>query len=200
MTIKIDCYFESFILVNIQKMITIISIMPKPIVLPDGTVISSCDPRTGQCVHPKTSEQISLESTKIIQILVDIIDIKLNDETTILSYLIRDCGESKKYIRIDTNELITLSDEYQSFLTLNHLEKIVQRLFEKYNGTNVNISKVSQKGYEHGCSPFYVVRLEREVINVPFTSIALAQIKYIGDGLTHLFFSHSGSQNLYQIV
>ena len=181
-------------------MITIISIISNPTVLPDGTVISSCDPRTGQCVHPQTGEQISLESTQIIQILVDIINIKLNDSTTIPSYLIRYCRESKRYIRIDTNEPIILSDEYQSFLTLNNLEEIVQRLFEKYSGKNVNISKVSKKGYEHGCSPFYVVRLEREVINVPFTSIELAQIKYIGDGLTHLFFSSYGSQNLFQII
>jgi len=174
--------------------------MSNPIVLPDGTVISSCDPQTGQCVHPQTGEKISLESTQIIQILVDIINVKLNDETTIPSYLIRYCRESKRYIRIDTNQPITLSDEYQSFLTLNHLEEIVRRLFEKYTGTNINLSKVSEKGYEYGCSPFYVVRLEREVINVPFTSIALAQIKYIGDGLTHLFFSSYGSQNLFQLV
>ena len=189
-------------LINYWKMIKIIiiSIMSNQIVLPDGTVISSCDPRTGQCVHPQTGEQISLESTQIIQILVDIINIKLNDSTTIPSYLIRYCRESKRYIRIDTNEPIILSDEYQSFLTLNNLEEIVQRLFEKYSGKNVNISKVSKKGYEHGCSPFYVVRLEREVINVPFTSIELAQIKYIGDGLTHLFFSSYGSQNLFQII
>jgi len=174
--------------------------MSNPIVLPDGTVISSCDPQTGQCVHPQTGEKISLESTQIIQILVDIINVKLNDETTIPSYLIRYCRESKRYIRIDTNQPITLSDEYQSFLTLNHLEEIVRRLFEKYTGTNINLSKVSEKGYEYGCSPFYVVRLEREVINVPFTSIALAQIKYIRDGLTHLFFSSYGSQNLFQLV
>ena len=178
-------------------MITIISIISNPTVLPDGTVISSCDPRTGQCVHPQTSEQINLKSTQIIQILVDIINVKLNDETTIPSYLIRYCHESKRYIRIDTNEQITLSCEYQSFLTLNHLEEIVQRLFEKYSGKNVNVSKVSEKGYD---GPFYHVRLEREVTNVPFTSIALAQIKYIGDGLTHLFFSLSGSQNLFQLV
>ena len=178
-------------------MITIISIMSNPIVLSDGTVISSCDPRTGQYVHPQTGEQINLKSTQIIQFLVDIINIKLNDGTTILSYLIRYCRESKRYIRIDTNEPITISDEYQSFLTLNHLEDIVQRLLEKYSGKNVNVSKVSEKGYD---GPFYHVRLEREVINVPFTSMRLTQIKYIGDGLTHLFFSLSGSQNLFQIV
>ena len=181
--------------------IIIISIMSNRIVLPDGTEISSCDPRTGLCVHPQTGEKINLSPNQIIQCLVDIINIKLNDEeTTIPSYLIRYCRESKRYIRIDTNEPITLSGEYQSFLTLNHLGEIVQRLFETYSGKTVNISKVSEKGYEHGCSPFYVVRLEREVINVPFTSIALAQIKYIGDGLTHLFFSRRGSQNLFQII
>lgn len=77
------------------------------------------------------------------------------------------------------------------------MQQIVQRLFEKYSGKNVNVRKVSEKGYN---GPFYHVRLEREVINVPFTSIELTQIKYIGDGLTHLFFSSYGSQNLFQIV
>jgi len=178
-------------------MITIISIISKSIVLPDGTIISSCDPRTGLCVHPQTGEQINPESTQIIQILVDIINVRLNDGTTILSYLIRYCRETKRYVRIDTNEPITLSEEYQSFLTINHLQEIVQRLFEKYSGKNVNVRKVSEKGYN---GPFYHVRLEREVINVPFTSIELTQIKYIGDGLTHLFFSSYGSQNLFQII
>lgn len=181
-------------------MIEKIFIVSNKIVLPDETIITSCDPQTGQCIHPQTGEKISLESTQIIQILVDIINVRLNDGTTIPSYLIRYCRKSESYIRIDTNEQIKLSEEYQSFLTLNHLEEIAQSLFKKYTGTNINLRKVSEKGYEHGCSPFYVVRLEREVINVPFTSITLAQIKYIGDGLHHLFFSKLGSSDLFQIV
>jgi hypothetical protein len=186
-------------LINYWKMITI-SIMSNTIVLPDGTVISSCDPRTGQCVHPQTGEQINPELTQIIKIFVDVINVRLNDGTKIPSYLVRYCHKSERYIRIDTNEPITLSKEYQSFLTLNQLEYIVQKLFKKYSGTDVNINRVSEKGYEYGCSPFYVVQLEREVINVPFTHLQMTQIKYIGDGLTHLFFSRRGSSDLFQIV
>jgi hypothetical protein len=178
-------------------MITIISIMSNTIVLPNGTVISSCDPQTGQCVHPQTGEQISLESAQIIKILVDIINVRLNDETTIRSYLIRYCRKSESYIRIDTNERITLSKEYQSFLTLNHLEEIVRNLFEKYDGTDVNIKRVSEKGYD---GPFYVVRLDRQIETVFFMNLKLKQIKYIGDGLTHIFFSRHGSDNLFQMV
>ena len=175
-------------------MTTIISIMSNPIVLPDETVITSCDPRTGLCVHPQTGEQINPES---IQILVDIIYVRLNDETTIQSYLIRYCRKSESYIRIDTNERITLSKEYQSFLTLNHLEEIVHSLSEKYDGTDVHVKRVSEKGYD---GPFYVVRLDRQIETVFFMNLKLKQIKYIGDGLTHLFFSRRGSDNLFQMV
>jgi hypothetical protein len=184
-------------LINYWKMITTISIMSNPTVLPDGTVISSCDPQTGQCVHPQTGEQISFKSAQIIKILVDIIYVRLNDGTRIRSYLIRYCRKSESYIRIDTNERITLSKEYQSFLTLNHLEEIVRNLFEKYSETNVNVSKVSEKGYDPIC---YIVRLDKYTESVPFTHLQMTQIKYIGDGLTHLFFSRRGSDNLFQIV
>jgi hypothetical protein len=178
-------------------MLAKIYILRKPIILPDGSVITSCDPQTGLCVHPQTGEQINPVLTQIIEILVDIIDVRLNDGTTIRSYLIRYCRETKRYIRIDTNEPITLSDEYQSFLTLNHLQEIVQRLFEKYSETYVNVNRVSEKGYD---GPFYVVRLDRQTETVPFTNLKLTQIKYIGDGLTHLFFSKLGSTDLFQIV
>lgn len=178
-------------------MTTIIYILLNPTFLPDGSVITSCDPRTGLCVHPQTGEQINPVLTQIIQILVDIIDVRLNDETTIRSYLIRYCRETKQYIRIDRNEPITLSDEvYQSFLTLNHLQEIVRSLFEKYSGTDVNINRVSEKGYD---GPFYVVRLDRQTETVPFAHLQLMRIKYIGDGLTHLFFSKPGSSDLFQI-
>jgi hypothetical protein len=183
-------------LINYWKMITI-SIMSNTIVLPDGTVISSCDPRTGQCVHPQTGEQINPELTQIIQILVDIINVRLNDGTKIPSYLIRYCHKSESYIRIDTNEPITLSKEYQSFLTLNQLEYIVQNLFKKYSATDVNINRVSKKGYD---GPFYVVCLDKCTESVPFTHLQLTQIKYIGDALTHLFFSKLGSSDLFKIV
>ncbi len=175
-----------------------IHILPNPTFLPDGSVIKSCDPRTGRlCVHPQTREQIKPDSTQIIQILVDIIDVRLNDGKTIRSYLIRYCLETKSYIRIDTNKQITLSEEYQSFLTLNHLQEIVHRLFEKYSGKIVNVNRVSEKGYD---GPFYVVRLDSQTDSVPFTHLQLKQIKYIGDGLTHLFFSKLGSSDLFQIV
>ena len=162
-----------------------------------GSVITLCNPRTGLCVHPQTGEQINPELTQIIQILVDIIDVRLNDGTTIRSYLIRYCRETKQHIRIDTNEPITLSEEYQSFLTLNHLQEIVRRLFKKYSGTDVNINRVSEKGYD---GPFYHVRLDRQTETVPFAHLQLTQIKYIGDGLTHLFFSKCGSSDFFQIV
>jgi len=179
-------------------MTTRILIMSNPTFLPDGSVIISCDPRTGLCVHPQTGEQINPVLTQIIEILVDIIDVRLNDGTTIQSYLIRYCRETKRYIRIDTNKPITLSDEvYQSFLTLNHLQEIVRRLFEKYSGTDVNINRISEKGYD---GPFYVVRLDRQTETVPFTNLQMTRIKYIGDGLTHLFFSKLGSSDLFQIV
>ena len=179
-------------------MITRIYILFKLITLPDGSVITSCDPQTGLCVHPQTGEQINPDLRKMIQILVDINDVRLNDGTTIRSYLILYCRETKSYIRIDRNEPITLSDEvYQSFLTLNHLQEIVRRLFEKYSGTNVNINRISEKGYD---GPFYVVRLDRQTETVPFTHLQMTQIKYIGDGLTHLFFSKLGSTDLFQIV
>lgn len=178
-------------------MLAKIFILPNQIILPDGSVITSCDPRTGVCIHPQTGEQINPESNQIIQIVVDIINVKLNDGTTIPSYLIRYCRETKQYIRIDTNESITLSDEYQSFLTLNHLQEIVQRLFKKYSGTDVNVNRVSKKGYD---GPFYVVHLDSQTETVPFTNLKLTQIKYIGDGLTHLFFSKLGSTDLFQIV
>jgi len=176
-----------------------IYILPKPFILSDGSVITSCDPQTGLCIHPQTGEQINPELTQLIQILVDIIDVRLNDGTTIRSYLIRYCHETKQYIRIDRNEPITLSDErYQSFLTLNHLQEIVRRLFEKYSGTDVNVNRVSEKGYD---GPFYVVRLDRQTDSVPFAHLQLTRIKYIGDGLAHLFFSKLGSSdNLFQIV
>jgi hypothetical protein len=180
-------------------MLAKIYFLPNPITLPNGSVITSCDPQTGLCVHPQTGEQINPELTQIIQILVDIIDVRLNDGTTIRSYLIRYCRETNKYIRIDTNEQITLSEEYQSFLTLNRLQEIVRRLFDKYSGTdvNVNINRVSGKGYD---GPFYHVPLDRQTEMVPFTHLQLTQIKYIGDGLTHLFFSKLGSTDLFQIV
>jgi len=178
-------------------MLAKIYILPKPITLPDGSVITSCDPQTGLCVHPQTGQQINRVLTQIIQISVDIIDVRLNDGTTIRSYLIRYCRETKRYIRIDTNEPITLSEEYQSFLTLNHLQEIVHRLFEKYSGTDVNIKRVSEKGYD---GPFYVVRLDRQTETVPFAHLQLTLIKYIGDGLTHLFFSKLESSDLFQIV
>jgi hypothetical protein len=111
--------------------------------------------------------------------------------------MIRYCRETKQYIRIDTNEPIILSEEYQSFLTLNHLQDIVHRLFEKYSGIDVNINRVSEKGYD---GPFYVVRLDKKTESVPFANLQLTQIKYIGDGLTHLFFSKLGSSDLFQIV
>lgn len=174
-----------------------IYILLKSFILSDGSVIVSCDPRTGLCVHPQTGEKINPELTQISQILVDIINVRLNNGTTIPSYMIRYCCETKQYIRVDTNESITLSEKYQSFLTLNYLEKIVQRFFEKYSGTNVNINRVSEKGYD---GPFYVVRLDRQTETVPFTNLKLTQIKYIGDGLTHLFFSKLGSTDLFQIV
>ncbi len=178
-------------------MLANIYILPKPFILSDGSVIISCDPRTGLCVHPQTGEQINPVLTQIIEILVDIINVRLNDGTTIRSYLIRYCHETKQYIRVDTNESITLSEEYQSFLTLNHLQEIVRRLFEKYSGTDVNINRVSEKGYD---CPFYVVRLDRQTETVPFTNLKFTRIKYIGDGLTHLFFSKLGSTDLFQIV
>ena len=174
-----------------------IFILPNPIILPDGSVITSCDPRTGLCVHPQTGEKINPESTQISQIVVDNINVRLNDGTTIPSYLISYCRETKQYIRIDTNESITLSGEYQSFLTLNHLQEIVRSLFEKYSGTNVNVNRVSEKGYD---GPFYEVRLDSQTETVPFTNLKLERIKYIGDGLTHLFFSKLGSSDLFQIV
>jgi hypothetical protein len=77
------------------------------------------------------------------------------------------------------------------------LEEIVRNLFEKYDGTDVNIKRVSEKGYD---GPFYVVRLVRQIETVFFMNLKLKQIKYIGDGLTHLFFSRRGSDNLFQIV
>lgn len=178
-------------------MLAEIHILPKPITLPDGSMITSFDPQTGQCVHPQTGEQIKPDSTQIIQILVDINDVRLNDGTTIRSYLIRYCRKTKTYIRIDRNEPITLSEEYQSFLTLNHLQEIVHRLFEKYSGKIVNVNRVSEKGYD---GPFYVVRLDRQTETVPFAHLQLTRIKYIGDGLTHLFFSKLGSSDLFQIV
>lgn len=178
-------------------MITKIYILPKPLILPDGSVITSCDPRTGLCVHSQTGEQINPVLTQIIQILVDIIDVRLNDGTIIRSYLIRYCRETKSYIRIDRNEPITLSEEYQSFLTLNHLQEIVRRLFEKYSGTDVDVNRVSEKGYD---GPFYHVRLDRQTESVPFTHLQMTRIKYIGDGLTHIFFSKLGSSDLFQIV
>jgi len=179
-------------------MLSKIYILPKPLILPDGSVITSCDPQTGLCVHPQTGEQINPVLTQIIQILVDIIDVRLNDGTTIRSYLIRYCRETKRYIRIDRNEPITLSDKvYQSFLTLNHLQEIVRRLFEKYSGTDVDVNRVSEKGYD---PIFYVVRLDKKTESVPFTNLQLTRIKYIGDGLTHLFFSKLGSSDLFQIV
>jgi hypothetical protein len=178
-------------------MLTIKYFLPKPITLPDSFVITSCDPRTGLCVHPRTGEKINPELTEIIQISVDIINIRLNDGTTIPSYMIRYCRETKSYIRIDTNEPITLSEEYQSFLTLNNLQEIVRRLFEKYSGIYVNINRVSEKGYD---PIFYVVRLDKKTESVPFANLQLTQIKYIGDGLTHLFFSKLGSSDLFQIV
>jgi hypothetical protein len=178
-------------------MLTIKYFLSKPIILPDGSMITSCDPQTGLCVHPRTGEKINPELTEIIQISVDIINIRLNDETTIRSYMIRYCRETKQYIRIDTNEPIILSEEYQSFLTLNHLQDIVHRLFEKYSGIDVNINRVSEKGYD---GPFYVVRLDKKTESVPFANLQLTQIKYIGDGLTHLFFSKLGSSDLFQIV
>jgi len=178
-------------------MLAKIYILRKPIILPDGSVITSCDPQTSLCVHPQTGEQINPVLTQIIEILVDIIDVRLNDGTTIRSYLIRYCRETKRYIRIDTNEPITLSKEYQSFLTLNHLQEIVHRLFEKYSGTHVNVNRVSEKGYD---GPFYVVRLDKYTETVPFTNLKLTQIQYIGDGLTHLFFSKLGLTDLFQIV
>ena len=92
-------------LINYWKMITTISIMSNPTVLPDGTVISSCDPRTGQCVHPQTGEQINPELTQIIKIFVDVINVRLNDGTSIRSYLIRYCHKSESNIRIDTNTI-----------------------------------------------------------------------------------------------
>jgi hypothetical protein len=178
-------------------MLAKIYILLNPTFLPDGSVITSCDPRTGLCVHPQTGEQINPVLTQIIQILVDIINVRLNDGTTIPSYFIRYCRETKSYIRIDTNEPITLSKEYQSFLTLNHLQEIVRRLFEKYSGTDVDVNRVSEKGYD---GPFYVVRLDRQTDSVPFAHLQLTRIKYIGDGLTHLFFSKLGSYDLFQIV
>lgn len=173
-----------------------IYILPNQIILPDGSVIISCDPLTGLCVHPQTGEKINPKLTQIIKIVVDIINVKLNDGTTIHSYLIRYCRETKQYVRIDTNEPITLSKEYQSFLTLNNLEEIVQRLFEKYSGTDVNVNRVSEKGYD---GPFYVVRLDKKTESVPFTNLQLKQIKDIGDDY-HLFFSKLGSTDLFQIV
>jgi hypothetical protein len=184
-------------LINYWKMITTISIMSNPTVLPDGTVISSCDPRTGQCVHPQTGEQINPELTQIIKIFVDVINVRLNDGTSIRSYLIRYCHKSESNIRIDTNERIKLSKEYQSFVTLNQLEYIVQNFFKKYSGTDVNINRVSEKGYDPIC---YIVRLDKYTESVPFTHLQLTQIKYIGDGLTHLFFSRRGSSDLFKIV
>lgn len=178
-------------------MLAKIYILPQKIILSDGSVITSCDPRTGLCVHPRTGEQINPELTQIIQILVDIIDVRLNDETTIRSYLIRYCRKSESHIRIDTNERITLSKEYHSFLTLNHLEDIVRNLLEKYDGTDVHVKRVSEKGYD---GPFYVVRLDRQIETVFFMNLKLKQIKYIGDGLTHIFFSRHGSDNLFQMV
>jgi hypothetical protein len=173
-----------------------IYILPNQTTLHDGSVIISCDPLTGLCVHPQTGEKINPELTKIIEIVVDIINVKLNDGTTIRSYLIRYCRETKQYVRIDTNEPITLSKEYQSFLTLNNLKEIVQRLFEKYSGTDVNVNRVSEKGYD---GPFYVVRLDKKTESVPFTNLQLKQIKDIGDDY-HLFFSKLGSTDLFQIV
>jgi len=165
--------------------------------LPNGSEIISCDPLTGLCVHPQTGEQINPEIPQIIQILVDIIDVRLNDGTTIRSYLIRYCRETKSYIRIHTNEPITLSNErYQRFLTLNNLQEIVRRLFEKYSGTDVNVNRVSEKGYD---PIFYVVRLDKKTESVPFTNLQLKQIKDIGDEY-HLFFSKLGSSDLFQIV
>ncbi len=178
-------------------MLAKIYILPRPIIRPDGSVITSCNPQTGLCVHPQAGEQIKPDSTQIIQISVDIIDVRLNNRTTIPSYLIRYCLETKSYIRIDTNEPITLSEEYQSFLTLNHLQEIVRRLFEKYSGTDVNIKRVSEKGYD---GPFYVVCLDHQTETVPFAHLQLTQIEYIGDGLTHLFFSKLGSTDPFQIV
>lgn len=178
-------------------MLAKIFILRKPTILSDGSVITSCNPRTGLCVHPQTGEQINPVLTQIIEILVDINHVRLNDETTIRSYLIRYCRETKQHIRIDTNEPITLSEEYQSFLTLNHLQEIVRRLFEKYSENAVNVNRVSEKGYD---GPFYVVRLDRQTETVPFTNLQLTQIKYIEDGLTHLFFSKLGSSDLFQIV
>ena len=176
---------------------TKIYILLRPITLLDRFVITSCDPRTGLCVHPRNGEKINPELTQIIQISVDIINIRLNDGTTIPSYMIRYCRETKQYISIDTNEPIILSEEYQSFLTLNNLQEIVHRLFEKYSGTNVKVNRVSEKGYD---PIFYVVRLDSQTIPVPFANLQLTQIKYIGDGLTHLFFSKLGSSDLFQIV
>jgi hypothetical protein len=178
-------------------MITRIYILFKLITLPDGSVITSCDPQTGLCVHPQTGEQINPDLRKMIQILVDINYVRLNDGTTIRSYLIRYCRETKRYIRIDTNKPITLSDEYQSFLTLNHLQEIVRRLFEKYSGTHVNVNRVSEKGYD---GPFYVVHLDRQTETVHFAYLQLKQIKDIRDGSTHIFFSKQGSSDLFQIV
>ena len=173
-----------------------IYILLNQITIHGGSVIISCDPLTGLCVHPQTGEKINPELTKIIEIVVDIIDVRLNDGTTIRSYLIRYCRETKQYVRIDTNERITLSKEYQSFLTLNNLQEIVQRLFEKYSGTDVNVNRVSEKGYD---GPFYVVRLDKKTESVPFTNLQLKQIKDIGD-YYHLFFSKLGSTDLFQIV
>ena len=178
-------------------MLTIKYFLCNQIILPDGYVITSCDPLTGLCIHPQTGEKINPELTQIIQISVDIINIRLNDGTTIRSYMIRYCRETKQYISIDTNEPIILSEEYQSFLTLNNLQEIVRRLFEKYSGTDVNVNRVSEKGYD---GPFYVVRLDKKTESVPFANLQLTQIKYIGDGLTHLFFSKLGSTDLFQIV
>lgn len=178
-------------------MITRIYILFKQITLPDGSVITSCDPQTGLCVHPQTGEQINPDLRKMIQILVDINDVRLNDGTTIRSYLIRYCRETKRYIRIDTNKPITLSDEYQSFLTLNHLQEIVRCLFEKYSGTHVNVKRVSEKGYD---GPFYHVCLNPQTESVHFAYLQLKQIKDIRDGLTHIFFSKQGSSDLFQIV
>jgi hypothetical protein len=178
-------------------MLAKIYFLPNPITLPNGSVITSCDPQTGLCVHPQTGEQINPELTQIIQILVDIIYVRLNDGTTIRSYLIRYCLEMKRYIRIDTNEPIKLSEEYQSFLTLNRLQEIVHHLFKKYSGTDVNINRVSEKGYD---GPFYHVRPDSQTEMVPFTHLQMTHIKYIGDGLTHLFFTKLGSTDLFQIV
>ena len=184
---------------------TIIFIIPKyTIFRTDGTELAStdvqCDPQTGQCVHKKTGEQIELLPNQLIQIKVDKTIVKLTDGSAIQWYYIQSIYHKEtntvSYERTDTNEPITIL-EYPYFVVLDQLVSRVQGIFQKYQGSFINIMKVSEKGYD---GLFYHVRVDEQIQSVPFTHLQLTEIKYIGDGLTHLFFSKSGSSDLFQIV